>query len=99
TVKAQGRTKQGAFQARSGAVVTHDAVGQAERIVVHRPGGRYADTPVASAAGVILHAGIGAGLQYFHDGRLVGEIGQAVGGDVALAEEVAGDDLPQILQV
>ncbi len=56
----QGRPNQRAFQARGIVVITDNAVGQAEGVIVHRAGGWRADVPVADAAGIILHRGIGA---------------------------------------
>ena len=57
----QRRTRQRAFDAGGAIVVADDAIGEAERIVVHGARRRHADVPVTDAAGIVLDRGVGAG--------------------------------------
>ncbi|KAG1442994.1 hypothetical protein G6F57_018241 [Rhizopus arrhizus] len=60
---------------------------------------RHADIPIADAARVVLHAGVGAGLQHFDGGRPVGKAFQEPRGQLARAEAFVGHDLAQVVQV
>ncbi|MNY14715.1 hypothetical protein D3C86_1479010 [compost metagenome] len=79
-MKTQGRPDQRGLDAGRVRRVADDAVGQTEGIVVHRARRRHADVPVAGAAGVVLHAGIGAGFQHFDSGRPIREAFQEARG-------------------
>ncbi|SVK51225.1 Uncharacterised protein [Acinetobacter baumannii] len=98
-VKAQRRPLQGKLQPGGRRVVADDAVGQPKREVVHRAGRRHADVPIAEAAGIILHAAVGAGLQHFEAVRLETHIVQQARPDVAALKLRRGDHLPQIVEV
>ncbi len=98
-VKAQRRPLQGKLEPGGRRVVADDAVGQPEREVVHRPGWRHADVPIAETAGIILHAAVGAGLQHFEAVRLETHIVQQARPDLAALKLRRGDHLPQIVEV
>ena len=98
-VKAQGRPNQRGLDAGRVRRIADDAVGQAEGIVVHRARGWHADVPVAGAAGVVLHAGVGAGFQHFDRSRPIREAFQEARGQFAGAEAFVGNDLAQVVQV
>jgi len=51
---------------RCGALrISDEPVGDAERKMVHRTGGRYSNIPIADAAGVILQGALRSTFQYF----------------------------------
>ena len=98
-VKAQRRPLQGELEPGGRRVVADDAIGQPECEVVHRAGRRHADVPIAEAAGIVLHAAVGAGLQHFEAVRLVTQIVQQARPNVAALKLRRGDHLPQIIEV
>ncbi|MNQ47166.1 hypothetical protein D3C85_610020 [compost metagenome] len=98
-IEAQGRPAHGDFQAGGAFLITQQAVAQAQGAVVHRPGRRHADRPVAEAAGVVLHRGLGAGAEHLEGAGAVGEIFQAAGPRIAGGEGCVGQDLAQVVAV
>ncbi|MNQ63948.1 hypothetical protein D3C85_783480 [compost metagenome] len=98
-MKAQGRADQRGFDAGGVRRVAHDAVGDAKGVVVHRARRRHADVPIAGAARIVLHAGVGAGFQHLDRGGAVLEAVQETRGKLAGAKALVGDDLAQVVQV
>ena len=74
--EAQRGAGDGDFEARGVFRIAHQAVGQAEGERIHGTGWRHADVPVAQAAGVILHGGLGARVEDFDGVAAVGEVAQ-----------------------
>ncbi|MCY1344045.1 hypothetical protein D9M69_300730 [compost metagenome] len=98
-VEAQGRPAHGDFQAGGAFLVAEQTVAEAQRAVVHRPRRRHADRPVAEAAGVILHGGLGAGGQHFEGVGPIDQVFQAAGPRRAAGERRVDQDLPQVVAV
>ncbi len=80
-------------------MVADDAVAEPERVVVHGPGGRHADVPIAGAAGVVLHRGVGARLHHLEGGGGVLETFQVAGGDLAFHYLGVDQNAAQVIQV
>ncbi|MNI33272.1 hypothetical protein D3C81_1069230 [compost metagenome] len=80
-------------------MVADNAVGQPESKVVHRPGRRHANIPIADAAGIILHAAVSARLQHFDTAGLEAETVQHAGPHATGLELRGGNHLPQVIQI
>ena len=98
-VELQAGADEGGFEAGGFGVVSDDAVGNAEGVVVHGATGWYADVPVTHAARIILHGGVGAGFDHFGHGGFELEALQGAGGDNAISKALLGDYLAQVIQV
>ena len=98
-MEVQGRADQRGFQAGGAVVVADDAVGQTERVIIHRAGGRNADIPVAGTARIVLHRGIGPRFLYLEYSGTIFEGLQITSGDAACRHVRVDQNLPQVIQV
>ena len=63
-IELERRPAQRELQPRSGRNIARKLIGNAEGVIIHRPGGRHADGPVANAAGIILDAALRPGVEH-----------------------------------
>ena len=68
-VKTQLRSLKGKLHRRRRRMVTDNAVRQAKGKIIHRPGRRNANIPVARTARIVLNAAPGSRLQHFNHRR------------------------------
>ncbi|CCJ92701.1 hypothetical protein BN131_374 [Cronobacter malonaticus 681] len=98
-VKAQRRPLKREFKSGGLRRVTDDTVGQPEGVIVHRPGRRYADIPVAQTPRIILHAAPGARLQHFDGVRVVAHLIQQARPHGGVFKRLQTNNLAQIIKI
>ncbi|CCK07078.1 hypothetical protein BN128_959 [Cronobacter sakazakii 696] len=98
-VKAQRRPLKREFKPGGLRRVTDDAVRQTESVIVHRPGRRHADIPVAQTARIILYAAPGAWLQHFDGVRVVAHFIQQARPHGGVFKRLQTDNLAQIIEI
>jgi len=98
-IELQGRPAECQFEAGGGGRITDQLVGYAKCKIIHRPGWRHADGPIADATRVILDAALYASIEDIHRARRIGK-GREITRDLpTLGKGGVGQNLPQVIQV
>ena len=98
-MKFQCRPDERGFQSCGAVVIANNAIGNTEGVVIHGAGWRYANIPISTATGVVLHCGVGARLDDFERRWAVGKTFQVAGRYGPCDDIAVPENLPQVIQI